>query len=355
MNRASGALKFLSLLLAAVLLAGCAGGVQETAVLFEKPSEAQTEEDVRYIYLTHSADENSFTHQAAGIFKEVLEEKSGGHFAVRIFPNDTFGTVDQADYSLESGSVQMRIGAGPCLLFWLISYRMISGLDIQELNAAMEREELRGLMDRECGDDNVKVMGMLPCSYRYMTCNREVQRAEDLQGLVLRMYDAETPILYWKAQGAEIRIFSFSEVYGAMQSGLVDGTPEVTLQDIISRRLYEHQKYVIDVRQQIYNEPVYVNLDFYNSLTEEERKLLEEAVHEMQTRSEPILEENLREARQVLEKAGVTWITLPEEEQEKIMEKARPVVLPAMEKSAGKELLADLFKVLDRIRADLRD
>ena len=320
------------------------------ALLFEKPADSVEKQDVCTIYLTHSADENSFTHQAAKIFKETLETESGGRFSVRIFPNDIFGTVSEADHTLQNGSVQMRIGSGPCTIIWMISYRFLSGMDLPELRKALEEESLLGLINEEGAAYGVRVLGILPSSYRVMTSNIPIRKAEDLQGMTLRMYDAENPIRYWTAQGAEVKIFPFSEVYGALQSGLVDGNPEVTLQDILTRRLYEQQKYVIDIRQQIYHEAVYVNLDFYESLTEEDRDLLDRCVHSMVRECEPVLEKILADAKEVLADAGVEWLEIPEEEQKKIMQRGEEVMVPALKQQLGEETWNRLTETLRRIR-----
>ncbi len=319
------------------------------ASLFEKPTEGESTPGPRYIYLTHSADEDSFTHQAAQIFKETLERESDGRFCVRIFPNDTFGTVDEADYSLANGSVQMRIGSGPCNIIWMLSYRFMTGLDIPGLRAAMENEKLQSIINEDCAKYGVKILGILPASYRVMTSNKEVRCADDFRGMRLRMYDADNSIQYWVAQGAEVKVFSFSEVYGALQSGLIDGNPEVTLQDVISRRFYEQQKYVIDIRQQIYNEAIYVNLDFYEGLSSEDQALLEKAVAEMNERSAPILEKNLEDAKKILADAGVTWIDLPQEDQDMLMARGKAVMLPAMKEVLGEDLLKQLTSVLEEI------
>lgn len=332
-------------------LSGCRKtGPAEEARLFDTPETVQAEPEPVVIYLTHASDAESFTNQASELFRKILEERSEGRFRVEIFPGNTLGTLTEANASLKNGTTQMRVGPGPGSMELILRYRALTGMDLQELTIALEHEELKKVIDQVCRQYGVRVAGYLPLTCRVLTSNRPISRAEDLQGLVMRVSGLELSRVYWNTLGAETVYYPFSEVYGALQSGMVEANAETTLQDVISARLYDHQKYVSDIQQEIYIEPVYVSLAFYESLTEEEQQLLDSAVTEMVEESRSILAEELEKDREILEDSGVTWIDLTPEEQQNMMNHVREPLREAVRSFAGEALTDRILNTLDRIR-----
>ena len=219
------------LLTAALCLAsgGCRQEASPDLSLFEPPQPAQSVSQPQYIYLTHSADTGSFTHRAAKILEQAVEDISQGQFEVEVFPNDTLGSVAEANYALQNGSVQMRIGSGPSTIVTLLGYPLLTGLDLAGLQDALDQNtKLQKLMQEECEAYGVRIIGMLPLSYRVLTSNRPVTSADDIRGMKMRISDYHLSELYWSSLGAMVVKLPLEEVYGAMQQGVVDGNPEVT-------------------------------------------------------------------------------------------------------------------------------
>ena len=317
--------------------------VPAAASLFETESSQNTEaQNQEVILLTHSSDSESFTNQVAELFGEYLAEESEGHFQVEIYPSDTLGGLSEVGYSLKAGTVQMRFGPGPARIPMLLCYRCLTGMTLEELKDALQSEPLQDLINREAARYGVRNLGFLPPSYRILSSNRKITTMEDLKGLKIRTYNNATTETIWTALEALPSVYAYSEVYSAMQSGLVEANPEATLQDFISMGFYEQQKYVINICQQIYLEPVYISQKYYDSLDEDERSQIEKAAERALTDAEPLLEGIHARARATLTQAGVEWIDLSEEEQERMLAKIGDPVEALFRETVGDTLIDDL-------------
>lgn len=337
------------LLTAALCLAsgGCRQEASPDLSLFEPPQPAQSVSQPQYIYLTHSADTGSFTHRAAKILEQAVEDISQGQFEVEVFPNDTLGSVAEANYALQNGSVQMRIGSGPSTIVTLLGYPLLTGLDLAGLQDALDQNtKLQKLMQEECEAYGVRIIGMLPLSYRVLTSNRPVTSADDIRGMKMRISDYHLSELYWSSLGAEVVKLPLEEVYGAMQQGVVDGNPEVTLLSVLSSDLYQQQSYIIDIRQQIYLEPIYVSCEFYNNLDDDQRQLLNRAVDRAEQELQTQYDQACEEALVFLKQSGVEWLSLSQEEQSNMLSLAREDVTAQLRTLAGDSLMEQLLQAL---------
>ena len=326
--------------------------VPAAASLFETEALQGTEaQDQEIILLTHSSDSESFTNQVAEMFGEYLAEESDGHFQVEIYPNNSLGGLAEASYSLKAGTVQMRFGPGPSRIPMLLCYRCLTGLTLEELKEALQSEPLQKLIEREAAKYGVRILGFLPPSYRILSSNRKITSTEDLKGLKIRTYSNATTETIWTALGALPSVYAYSEVYSAMQSGLVEANPEATLQDFISMGFYEQQKYVVNICHQVYLEPVYISQKYYESLDEEEQLQIEKAAERTLADAEPLLEGIHARARATLTRAGVEWIELPEEEQEKMLAATAEPVETLFRETVGDTLIDDLLEAVKEAKS----
>ncbi|MEI3240338.1 MAG: TRAP transporter substrate-binding protein [Lachnospiraceae bacterium] len=330
-----------------ILLMGCEKRKEE-ALLFTASESEASEEERTLIYLTHSESADSFTNQAAQEFKRALEEISAGSFDVEIYPEDTLGSVKEADYMLEGNAVQMRIGSGPSKAIVLLGYPVLTGMEIPQLEEALQGDALQNFLAEECREYGVQIIGMLPSMYRVLTSNQPVETADDFRDFRMRISDYILSETWWSGLGADTVKVPLSEVYVAMQQNLFDGNPEGTLLSVISNGFYQQQKYIIDIRSQIYLEPVYISSEFMESLDAEQQEQIQFAIAQMEENSREQLEIEKKKAEEILDRAGVEWITLSEEVKQSMQETAGAEMEKCLREYAGDVLVDQLLNVLQK-------
>ena len=113
--------------------------------------------------------------------------------------------------------------------------------------------------------------------FRNVTSNKPINTPADLKGFKIRTPQSPAQIETFKALGAIPTPMSFSELYGALQQGVVDGQ-ENPLENILNGKLFEVQKYCAFTRH-IYNFAyVLISEKFWNSLSKDDQKLMAEEI-----------------------------------------------------------------------------
>lgn len=215
-------------------------------------------------------------------FKSSVEAK-GADFEVSVFNGGTLGTQRQLQEQLVLGTIEVIATAS----------------DIVELSPAFsvfdlpfmftDPEHAHRAMDGALGDrlnealvqaQGVRVIGFGEAGFRHITNSvRPIETPEDLQGLKIRVPNNQLRIEAFTALGAAATPIAYSELYSALQQGVVDGQ-ENPLPTIGEQSLWEVQDYV-SLTYHVYT-PGYilVNEAWWQGLPEETRTVLTEAARE---------------------------------------------------------------------------
>ena len=148
-----------------------------------------------------------------------------------------------------------------------------------------------------------------------------------------------------KNLGAQTRVYDIHQVFSALQQGLVN-SQENTLPLIVSNSIHRLQKYLILTNHKIYFECMLVGMDFYDSLSEEEQKLLTETAQEMVDYAREMDERELEACTEVLSESGVETVELPDKVLRRMRETGGPVVEAALRAEAGDEKIDRLLTAL---------
>ncbi len=128
----------------------------------------------------------------------------------------------------------------------------------------------------------LKVLAVWENGYRHITNNRKpIKVPEDLQGLKLRVPEGKWRIVMFKNYGANPSPMKFSELFTALQTGVMDGE-ENPLTQIYSAKLQEVQKY-LSLSGHVYT-PAYLTVGAkkWATVPADVRKVLEDTARETQ-------------------------------------------------------------------------
>ena len=283
-------------------------------------------EQVNMIW-SHNAAVTTAGHRAAEKFKEAMEKYSGGNITVTLYANGELGTVPENDQALREGTIQIGSGTTGGLVDPSLSYFDCPNLvdSNEQAKAMMDRSgELYKYTEEVYADIGMKMLSIVPGGFRETSSNKAVRNYEELTGLKIRTLENPIAISYWQSWGCNPTPVTFSELYIALQQGLVEAQ-ENAYDTIVSSKLYEQQKYIINTHHVIMWSGMYMNLDFYNSLPADYQELINWVVAEIY---EPFLyEESIKandEALQTMKDAGLEVIDFTAEDLAKMREAAQP-------------------------------
>src|SRR5512140_1816813 len=112
-----------------------------------------------------------------------------------------------------------------------------------------------------------------------MSANKPLRVPEDFKGLKMRIQSSKTLDSQMRALGANPQVMAFSEVYQALQTGVVDGT-ENPPSNLYTQKMHEVQKYLTLSNHGVVEYAVIVNKKFWDGLPTDIRATLEGAMKE---------------------------------------------------------------------------
>jgi len=258
---------------------GFALGAALLAATFVSPAVAQTE-----ITLGHVGEPGSLFELSANEFARRANEKLGDQATVVTYGSSQLGTDEELLQKLRLGTAGMAI---PSTVMSSVVpqfglFEMPYLVKDREHMKRIEEEIVWPTLAPAAEEQGYKVLAVWENGFRHITNNvRPIVTPEDLQGIRLRTPSGEWRVKMFQAYGANPTPMSFSEVFTALQTGVVDGQ-ENPLTQIASGNFQEVQDY-LSMTGHVYT-PAYllVGLNRWNSLPEEVRTILEETAKETQ-------------------------------------------------------------------------
>jgi C4-dicarboxylate-binding protein DctP len=221
--------------------------------------------------------------KAAIKFKELAEAYTNGKVKVAIYPNSSLYRDKEELEALQLNSVQML--APSISKFGPLGVKEFDVFDLPFLMSdnARARQMYASPMMAEL-NKKLEAKGMLPLYYwdngaHVYTCNKPLIMPEDFKGLKLRIQGSKVLDAVARELGALPQIMTFSELYQALQEGVVDGEDNVP-SNILTQRFYEVQKYLTVSYHGRLTYALIVNKKFWDGLPEDVRAPLARAVKE---------------------------------------------------------------------------
>lgn len=262
-------------------------------------------------------------------FADLVSAKSGGKMKVRTFAGGTLGGDLQTISALQGGTIEVTVlNAG--LLSGVV--KDFAALDLPFLfNNAKEADTVvdgpfgKKLFDK-LADKGIIGLGYWDLGFRNLTnSKRPIQKAEDIEGLKIRVVQSPVYIDLFNTLGANATPMAFTELYTALEQKAVDGQ-ENPLTTILGSKFYEVQKYATLTRH-IYNpQALIISKKFWDQLSAAERKVISEAAIEAGAYQRKISRDKEAEAMTELKKHGMQINELPADEIAKIRAKVKPLI-----------------------------
>ena len=234
----------------------------------------------RLIRFGYGLNEQSNQGRAVKLFAEQVEKASGGKMRVRAIGAAALGPDTQMQQALIGGAQEMMVGSTATLVG--ISKEMALWDTPFLFNSAKEAD---ALLDGPIGEKvkaKLQDKGLVGLVYwengfRNLTnSKRPINRMEDLNGIKLRVMQNNVFLDSFKTLGTNAVPMAFSELFGALETGTVDGQ-ENPFNTILSSKFYEVQKY-LTVTNHVYSPwIVLVSKKWWDGLSAAEQKVLIDA------------------------------------------------------------------------------
>jgi C4-dicarboxylate-binding protein DctP len=220
---------------------------------------------------------------AATLLEQRVNDEMNGKACMEVFPNSTLYNDDAVLEALLQGDVQM---AAPSLSKFEQFTKTFRLFDLpfmfKNINAV---DEFQTSETGQAMKESMTRRGLLGLAFwhngmKQMSANKALVSPSDANGLKFRVQNSDVLKAQMAAIGGSPQPMAFSEVYGALQTGVVDGQ-ENTWSNIYGRKFFEVQDGVTETNHGIIDYLVVTSTDFMDSLPDDVREQLTTIVTEV--------------------------------------------------------------------------
>ena len=233
--------------------------------------------------LGHGAAPGNPRHEASVKFAEVVKTKTNGRLEVQVAPSAQLGDDSAMITALRTGALDLSANSQGAISATVPEYAAY-GMPFMFANAAQAFKLLDGPLGQELAEKTAAkgmvVLGYWDNGIRHMTnSKRPINKVEDMKGLKMRTPPDAVLVDIMQALGADPQQIKFSELYVALQQGVVDGQ-ENPLVNIHASKLYEVQKHLALTSHMFQMTPFLMSKRSWERLSEADRKAVQEAATE---------------------------------------------------------------------------
>ena len=285
--------------------------------------------------------------QAAERFKQLAEKATNGRVKVEVYPNSQLYKDKEEMEALQLGAVQML--APSLAKFGPLGVKEFEAFDLPYIFPS--KTALYNVTEGPIGKGLLKKLepkGITGLAYwdngfKVMSANRPLHAVSDFKGLKMRIQSSKVLDAQMRALGANPQVLAFSEVYQALQTGVVDGT-ENPPSNMYTQKMHEVQKHVTISNHGYLGYAVIVNKKFWDGLPADIRTALEGAMRDATTFEKAIAQRDNDMALEGIKKGGKTEIYNMTAKEQADWRKALLPVQKEMEGRIGKDLIQAINK-----------
>ncbi|QYX57535.1 DctP family TRAP transporter solute-binding subunit [Roseovarius sp. SCSIO 43702] len=264
---------------------------------------------------------------AASLLEKRVNEEMDGKACMEVFPNSTLYDDNKVLEALLQGDVQLAAPSLSKFEAFTKKYRifdlpfMFKNIDaVNEFQASEAGQALKDDMNRR----GLQGLAFWHNGMKQMSANKPLIEPSDAEGLRFRVQSSDVLVAQMEAIGGSPQKMAFSEVYGALQQGVVDGQ-ENTWSNIYGKKFFEVQDGITETNHGILDYLVVTSTEWLEGLEPEVRDqfltILEEVTEARNSESAKVNQA----AKQSIIDAGGTIRELTPEQREKWVEVMKPV------------------------------
>jgi tripartite ATP-independent transporter DctP family solute receptor len=287
-------------------------------------------------------------------FAELVHEKSGGKITIKVFPGGVLGPDLQNFSAMQGGTLDFNIGnasllAGNVKEFAVLDFPFLFNT-AEEVDAVVDGPIGQKLFDK-LPDRGLVGLGFFELGFREINNNRRpINRAEDIEGLKIRVIPTPIYVDFMNALGANAVPMPYTETYTALETRAVDGMTNPLL-NIIDMKFYEVTKYLALTNHMYNPQALTVSRKTWDKLSDDEKKIMQEAATEAAAYQRQVAREASAKALDEIRAAGMEVTELPPEEIAKLKAKAQPVI-DKYTQDVGVEFVGEVNAELAKIRGN---
>lgn len=333
--------KLLTILLcitAAVMFVGCNSGDEKSA----------DNKETKIIRVAFNQNEEHPQYKAMKELGEKFKEATDGRYEMVIYPNGVLGEQGSMAEFIRTGALEMAIV--PCSVpegydsdFAIVGAPYLYQ-DMDHLRRATENGVFKELF-HSTRKFNFEVLTVYTAGERNIYSDKPINSPDDLKGMIVRVNDSPTYLNMVKYMGGVGTVMSQSEVYTALQQGVIDAG-ENSERVYTDFKHYEVAPYYSYTKHIVHPDVVIASTNFLDNLSEEDRQIFDELVLDSTNYEFDAFKESVAEGKKDAEEHGAQFV-YPD------VEAFREKCMPLLESIANQsDVTKDIYDKVEALRKE---
>jgi C4-dicarboxylate-binding protein DctP len=301
----------------------------------------------RTIKFSHVVAPDTPKGQAAEKFRQLVDSRSAGRLKVEVYPNSTLYKDKEELEALQIGAVQML--APSLSKFGPLGVRQFELFDLPYLfsDEGAFRKVAQGPIGAslfaKLEDKSIKGLAFWTAGFHVYSANRPLVLPADLKGLKLRIPSSKVLEANVRTLGGLPQVLPFSDVYQALETGVVDGTENVP-SSYTSQKWYEVQKHMVLTYHTHTGYAAIINKKFWDELPNDLQSIVSAAMGEATAYEGELVAKENSQALAAIKASGKTQIQELSDSQRGMWRTALLPVHREMESRIGKDLIDSVYQ-----------
>ena len=313
---------------------------------FAGSAQAQAQAPI-VIKFSHVVANDTPKGKASEFFAKRAAELTKGKVKLDVYANSTLYKDKEEMEALQLGAVQMLapslakfgpLGAKEFEVFDL-PFIFDDTAELHKVTQGPVGKQLLGKLDAK----GIKGLAFWDNGFKSFSANKALRTPADFKGMKMRIQSSKVLEAQMRAVGALPQVMAFSEVYQALQTGVVDGT-ENPHSNLYTQKMHEVQKFVTVSDHGYLGYAVITNKKFWDGLPADVRGQLEQALKEATDYANKIAREENDAALEHVRKSGKSQVVVLTPQERLGLKKAMLKVHKEMESRIGKEMIDAVYK-----------
>lgn len=284
--------------------------------------------------------------KASEFFAKKAAELTHGKVKVEVYANSALYKDKEEMEALQIGSVQML--APSLAKFGPLGVKEFEAFDLPFIFD--DRADLHKITQGPVGaallaklePKGIKGLAYWDNGFKSFSANAPLKAVADYKGKKFRIQSSKVLEEQIRSIGGIAQVMAFSEVYQALQTGVVDGT-ENPISNFYTQKMHEVQKHLTLTNHGYLGYAVIVNKKFWDGLPADVRGQLEQAMKESTVYANQIAQEENDKSLDGVKKSGKTTVYSPTPDERLALKKAMAPVHTKMAERVGKETLQQIY------------
>ncbi len=237
--------------------------------------------DARELKFSHQSNVTNVNHLSQVEFQKKLAELTGGNITVRIFPNKQLGGERDEIEGILLGTLDGAKPASAVVANWVPEFNVANMpfvfRDLDHFQRVWRvGGELHNIIQEKAEAKGLRFLCAVTTGIRNIMSKRPIFAIEDMKGLKIRAIENPVHVATFNAMGANATAIAYPEVYGALQTGVVDGA-DAANNNYHSQKFYEQAPYWSLIGWLVFTNTMIMSEKTWDSLSAKDQQAVQDA------------------------------------------------------------------------------